>query len=806
MLVQQLRAQAGGGRIAGVVHAGWPSRPTLAAPINWLSLRTLASSQTLTSASDAASAKPNAKHPKNARKASPLAKPSSSPTLGPQTTLPVNTKPETALMKAAHAVIAKHPQDYTFVPLGGCGQVGMNCSLFGYQNKWLMIDYGMMFDFESGALGANGYVADTTFIEERKKDLVALVVTHGHEDHIGGIVSKWADWQIPIYCTALTGHMLRQRFEMTDVDPNLVEANLHVIKPKDQVDVGPFSFHFQPITHSIPESQAVILDHQPTGKKLFFTGDWRIDRNPVIGPPFDDDAFRALGDQGVLAMFGDSTNASIEGHSKDELSTLDGLRATLRDCNPNGLTVATCFSSSIARIQLMMQAAVESGRTPVLIGASLIRMDEAASLAGSSFDALLPPSFDKPNHYHMSLTHLQAFLDAHRHQSTPAANTANSTEDEEHDVDLAEPEQGAPAPSASNSGAQASPAAATPKADENQDAADDDDEDDDDDDDDDEDDEDLLERVRADAKVRAEAEEAEALDHASAALGFLPGRAARLVPPGNKSGEEPSAIAAHLRPSDLFIIATGCQGEPTATLPRMAAANILGPQDNVIFSARTIPGNEVTCRRLLNSLRRADVQVFQPGAKYPIHVSGHPYRGDLEHMLGLVKPLAVVPVHGEFIHQDDHAQLAAVRGVAHTILPANGDVIRISSSGELQKLANFECEPRVVVGGTSVFAPDAHMLRDRVRMNAEGTFVLSVARASGSARVAVTSHVVGVMENTHLPKPAQRTLNRSVRTIMRSTEKDVVTLRRELKQCVTSFMYRTYRKRPVVMVHILNVV
>ncbi|NBR31584.1 MAG: ribonuclease J, partial [Sphingomonadaceae bacterium] len=184
-----------------------------------------------------------------------------------------------------------HPKDeLLFLALGGSDEIGMNVNLYGCQGKWLMVDLGITFAGNDYP-GVEIILPDLEFIEDRKKDLLGIVLTHGHEDHIGAVPYLAADLGVPLYATPFTAGLVRRKLEEEGLGE---EVDLRVLPMAGQVDIGPFGCELVPLAHSIPEMSAVLI-HTPFGR-IFHTGDWKLDDAPVIGTPSTQDRLTAIGD------------------------------------------------------------------------------------------------------------------------------------------------------------------------------------------------------------------------------------------------------------------------------------------------------------------------------------------------------------------------------------------------------------------------------------------------------------------------------------------------------------------------------
>jgi ribonuclease J len=264
--------------------------------------------------------------------------------------------------------------DLTFLPLGGTGEIGMNLNLYRCDGKWLAVDCGI--GFGGAALPeVDVMMPDPGFIADRRDRLLGLVITHAHEDHIGAVAWLWPRLRCPVYATPFAATVLRRKLG----EAGLVgQVKVHVIPPGGAIDLKPFSLRFLRVAHSIPEAQALAIT-TPYGV-VVHTGDFKLDPEPLVGPPTDEAAFKALGDAGVLAMVCDSTNAMVEGHSGSEAEVRRSLPALLRDLN--GRVAVTCFASNVARVESIALAAQEVGRSVALVGRSLRNLNDSARECG----------------------------------------------------------------------------------------------------------------------------------------------------------------------------------------------------------------------------------------------------------------------------------------------------------------------------------------------------------------------------------------------------------------------------------------
>ena len=266
------------------------------------------------------------------------------------------------------------PDELVFLALGGVGEIGMNLSLYGYAGKWLMIDCGITFADDTMP-GVEVVMPDPSFIAERADDLVGLVATHAHEDHIGAIPHLWRRLKCPVYATPFTAAVLRQKLIEAGMER---DVKITEIPMSGRFTVGPFDLELITLTHSIPEPNAVVL-RTPLGTVLH-TGDWKFDPDPLVGEVSDLAALRKLGDDGVLAMICDSTNALRPGESGSEADVKRVLIDLVGRCKERA--VIACFASNVARLSSAAAAAAAHDRHAALVGRSLWRIEHAARETG----------------------------------------------------------------------------------------------------------------------------------------------------------------------------------------------------------------------------------------------------------------------------------------------------------------------------------------------------------------------------------------------------------------------------------------
>ncbi len=261
-----------------------------------------------------------------------------------------------------------------FLPLGGTGEIGMNLNLYRCDETWLAVDCGIGFG-GADTPEAEILMPDPSYIAERRKALIGLVITHAHEDHVGAVAHLWPQLRCPVYATPFAAAVLRRKLGEAQL---LGQVPLHVIPRNGRFELGPFRLQFLQMTHSVPEAQALVL-RTPYGTVLH-SGDWKLDPNPLVGPPTDLEAFAELGREGVLALVCDSTNAMVEGESGSEADVRRNMASLVRSIS--GRVAVTCFASNVARVESIALAAEAAGRSVVVVGRSLRNLEVAARECG----------------------------------------------------------------------------------------------------------------------------------------------------------------------------------------------------------------------------------------------------------------------------------------------------------------------------------------------------------------------------------------------------------------------------------------
>ncbi|MFP3541991.1 ribonuclease J [Rhizobium sp. SIMBA_035] len=269
--------------------------------------------------------------------------------------------------------------ELVFLPLGGVGEIGMNLALYGYgpadHRQWIMVDCGVTFPGPD-LPGVDLVLPDIRFLAKERKSLKAIIITHAHEDHYGALADLWPGLNVPVYASPFTAGLLeaKRNYEKDAIG----EVPVTIFKAGDTINVGPFSIEGVAVNHSIPEPMSLMI-RTPLGN-VIHTGDWKIDHEPSLGPLTDETRFRQLGDEGVLAMMCDSTNALRDGVSPSEKDVSASLRKIIE--NAEGRVAITTFSSNVGRIRTVAEAAEAAGREILLLGSSLKRVVDVSRELG----------------------------------------------------------------------------------------------------------------------------------------------------------------------------------------------------------------------------------------------------------------------------------------------------------------------------------------------------------------------------------------------------------------------------------------
>ena len=266
-----------------------------------------------------------------------------------------------------------------YLPLGGAGEVGMNAYVYGYgppgRERLVLVDLGVTFPNMDTTPGVDLIFPDLSWLIARKDDLEAIIITHGHEDHVGALGHFWRELDAPVHARPFTANLGARKLDEQGLDPQVI----HVAEPwPATVHVGPFTFGFLPVSHSIPESSAIVID-TPAGR-VVHTGDFKLDGSPVVGEPFEPEAWMEVARGGIKALVCDSTNIGVLHPGRSEATVGPKIRELVQSAD--GMVVATTFASNVARVKTLVEAGIEAGRSVCLLGRAMQRMVQAAVETG----------------------------------------------------------------------------------------------------------------------------------------------------------------------------------------------------------------------------------------------------------------------------------------------------------------------------------------------------------------------------------------------------------------------------------------
>jgi ribonuclease J len=274
--------------------------------------------------------------------------------------------------------VTRPGDELVFAPLGGVGEIGMNLSIYGIGERrktWMAVDFGVSFAAEEHLPGVDLILPDIRFLVEERRNLTGIVLTHAHEDHFGALIDLWPRLNVPVYATPFTAALLEAKRLS---EPNAPDIRVNIIPLGGRFELGPFDLEFVSVAHSIPESNALII--RTRLGTVLHTGDWKIDPTPVLGAPTDEAKLRALGEEGVRALVGDSTNAVREGRSPSETDVAKCLTELIRTARSR--VAVTTFASNVSRLRSAAIAAQEAGREVVVVGRAMDRVAQVARETG----------------------------------------------------------------------------------------------------------------------------------------------------------------------------------------------------------------------------------------------------------------------------------------------------------------------------------------------------------------------------------------------------------------------------------------
>jgi ribonuclease J len=546
------------------------------------------------------------------------------------------------------------------VPLGGLGEFGMNMLALTWGETTIVVDAGVMFP-EADMPGVDLIIPDLTYVQQRGR-AAALVLTHGHEDHIGAVPYVLRYVEGPVYGTPLTLALVAPKLEEHGID---AATRLHAVHPRDRVSIGPFEIEFIRVTHSMPDCVALAIS-TPAGL-VVHTGDFKIDQTPIDGEHFDVHRFAELGQSGVLALFADSTNIDRRGFTGSELEVVEAFEEIFTSAS--GRLIVAAFSSSIYRMQILVDLASQFDRKVAFVGRGMERNSEIAQRLG--------------------------YL-----------------------------------------------------------------------------------KIPGGVQIR------------DSEVGSYPAQ-------------------------DVLCLCTGSQGEPASALSRIAIDDHrhvkLGPEDTVVLSARSIPGNEKAIGRVINHVARRGADVIHEGIKH-VHVSGHGSEEELKLMLSLVRPRYFVPIHGEYRQLSQHRRIAervfAGRDPKPEILLVeNGDVLHFDDQGA--RVAGKAPVGRVLIDGTRTGEVGDEVLRDRRHLAEDGLVVPVVAINKQTGALEGVPDIVTrgfVMENSQeLLADGGRLLAEVIEQASVEERTDQGLIKEKLRVELRRFLRKRSGRRPLVLPVIMEI-
>lgn len=551
------------------------------------------------------------------------------------------------------------------IPLGGIGEIGMNCYLFEFDGELLLVDCGQMMPDEE-LLGVDYVIPDVTYLEERLDRLTGIVLTHAHEDHVGGLpyILPRLRKDVPVYGSELTIALQKEKIREHGLKPNY-----KVMTARQKITLGK-NFVVEPltVTHSIIDAFALAIT-TPIGT-VIHSGDYKMDPAPMDGVTFDYHGFsrHAEGpDEGVLLLLGDSTNANRHGMCPSESIVAPTLTRLVREAR--GQVILSCFASSLHRIQLVLNIAAREGRVVFPAGLNMERNIRVASSLGA---LEIPGPF-------------------------------------EFDVDKAK----------------------------------------------------------------------------------------------------------NYPPEKRLILTTGSQGEPMSALSRVALGShrsiTIQKGDTVILSARMIPGNEKAIYRLINHFARHGAKIHYPANTPDIHVSGHAYRDDMRHLINLVNPRLLVPIHGEYRHLRAHAELGEEMGLLpeEIHLLDNGDCLEVNAEGEGEIIGKVP-HGRVFVDGKGIGDVQDTVIRDRRFLSEDGVVlvILSVDRESGEVLSGPYIHTRGFVSEDAEPsllEEASRIVLDAYNGVGAEEKEESAVVQAAVKKALRTFLKKETRRFPVILPVIMEI-
>jgi ribonuclease J len=570
-----------------------------------------------------------------------------------------------ARKKAPQPAVAP-PDTISMMSFGGVREIGMNLAAYKYNGKYLIADMGIGFDQDVPSAHSKVVVPDINLLEQHAEDVIGMVITHGHDDHIAGITHLWGKVRCPIYSTAFPAELIMRKTEREQESTRRmgkevrnkwkeIKESLNVVKQGEWVQIGEFHVKFINITHSIPESSALAIRvENKTRDTVVHTGDWKIDSKPVVGDPTDTAALKELGQEGVLALVCDSTNImdkSTDPERRTEVSTIADLERIVKE-HSDVRVLISCISTNVSRMKICHEVAKRCGRKLCLVGRSLIKVHETAQSTGYW-----------------------------------------KAEDE--------------------------------------------------------------------------------------------------VLRDDEGGKMPRGTVLYL--------CTGSQGEPGSSIERISripecskCAVKVEAGDIVVFSARTILGNERALNNIINNYAEKGVRSIFPSAKNHIHVSGHPVEEDVRQMYKWTRPKYVIPVHGEPQHLIEHARVAESCKISAFSL-RNGEEVALTQDG-VQSIQRFDTT-KLMIDGAVLLPIDGVAVREKKQLQ-QGLVVIN-AHGGGVKIDALGMHD----DNTEFKKQLAPLLKKQIRRIEHSN-KSYYEATKEVRDYVANWIKETENRSPVVRVNL----
>ena len=708
-------------------------------------------------------------------------------------------------------------------PLGGLGEVGKNMTVYECNGDMIIVDCGLVFP-DSDMYGVDMVIPDFTFVVQNKDKIKGLLITHGHEDHIGSIPYLLQKFDLPIYGTRLTCGLIRNKLEEFGLAG---KTKFVEITPKQKIKLGCFTVEPIHVNHSIPDSVAFAID-SPAGT-IIQTGDFKIDYTPLACGVTDLTTLSEYGQKGVLALLSDSTNAERPGFTATEQKVAAGVRNLFARARNKRIIIAT-FASNIYRVQQIIDLAVEDGRKVAFSGRSMVNNTAMAQELGYMH---IPEgtliSVDELNQYPPE----QVVLITTGSQGEPLSALSRMASCSHRQVrvgpgdfkidytplacgvtdlsTLAEyGQRGVLALLSDSTNSERPGFTATEQ------------------------------KVAAGVRnlfARARNKRIIIATFASNIYRVqqiidLAVEDGRKVAFSGRSMVNNTAMAQELGymhipegtlisvdelnqypPEQVVLITTGSQGEPLSALSRMASCSHrqvrVGPGDFIIISANPIPGNEKSVTKIVNGLLLLGAEVIYE-SMYDVHVSGHACQEEQKLMLTLTKPKYFLPVHGEYKQLKKHALTAASLGIptSNILIAENGSNV-ILSQDEI-KLGEPVTAGAVMVDGLGVGDVGNVVLRDRKHLSEDGLVIIVATVDSKTGKVLagpdlVSRGFVYVRENESLMDGAQSIVENALDRCVDEHVRDWNSVKTRVREALSSYIYRRTKRSPMILPILMEV-